>query len=348
MTLSKKWSNFNFQKRVLQKKGACCEVYPPIPFPVCDCGINIGQGPDCVCELTFIDINLIANNFINLGIPADIYDVNNWNNAYFFAFDSVIIQGNTAIFRGSVQSSITGAFDYTIGFDDNLLSVYDYGGYFTGAIMDNCYALKDAHLPCVQVISFINTISLENVYAPLVTIIGDSGTFISVFGGCGPATINLASVVTIYGNSFANSGAITLNAPSLIDIQSNAAFSDSGIVEINAPNLQFVGFAAFQNCNNLVNINFPNCIIISTQAFWQCDNLSTVNIPACTDIVTVGGGFNFAFGSCPKLSLINMQAMQNLGGSPLGNGVFLGTTLTQPLIINVNISQQTINAGSPD
>lgn len=95
------------------------------------------------------------------------------------------------------------------------------------------------------------------------------------------------------------------------------------------------------NCPALQSISFPRAVGVGKNAY-ESSTLQTANLPLVQAIGTQ------AFADLAALETLYIPVCTNLGGSVLDDLVFLGTVGDSNLVVTIDSSRATCNAGGPD
>lgn len=147
-----------------------------------------------------------------------------------------------------------------------------------------------------------------------------------------------------YVNSYFVQNCINLVTLDLPKVSNNGAAlcnGDTSLISLNAPNITYFE-GCFINCNSIPNYYNDKVTLIYNNNFESNTSMNYCDLPNLTTI-----NFNSNWKNCTSIELINIPKCNKLGDSPSTNtGQF--TNIKTGCVINVNISLQTANAGSPD
>jgi len=95
------------------------------------------------------------------------------------------------------------------------------------------------------------------------------------------------------------------------------------------------------NCSELQSVNYPAAIFALKESFRD-SGLITAILPL---VQGVGG---LCFSGLSGLETLYMPSCTNLGGTPSNNNVFFNTFGSAALVVTIDSSRATCNAGGPD
>jgi len=186
-----------------------------------------------------------------------------------------------------------------------------------------------------------------------------------VCNGCTSITTLIFPEMLTAGNTcFNNNSSVTaLSFPKLTTTGSGCFNSLTSVTALSFPLLVTAGALCFLGCSSTTTLTFPELTSAGTQCFSDLTSVTSISFPelvsaefGCFYGMVLNTSFSFpsltscgdqCFDTCSAATLFNLPLCAALGTSSGDNNVFANITLNT-ITVNVPVSLQTANGGSPD